>query len=165
MCTMAIYHQVVCTRLNSTLEKIQLSSHSPLPHTKCKPGPSTDLLNERACNDLSVWAREVYYPPTIHQVVFISSPHTMAGSPQWAWSNEFTPRLIQLCSGRWRQTRSWLQHVRWQFWMGNQIYIAKLKTERGSHGSAETLGGHPWCCFADRAISSLPSTLTRSMSK
>lgn len=58
----SIYYQIVWTRLNSTLEKNESSphSHSLVPHTKCKPGPSSDLLNIRASNDLSVWVKEVY---------------------------------------------------------------------------------------------------------
>lgn len=104
----SIYYQIVWTRLNSTLEKNESSphSHSLVPHTKCKPGPSSDLLNIRASNDLSVWVREVYQLPTIHQMVFISGPYAMSGGPWWVWSGEFTPRLIQLCSGQRCQTGS-----------------------------------------------------------
>lgn len=81
------------------VESIFLPS-PPLPHNKCKLGPCSDLLNVRACNDLSVWVREVYYLPTIHQMVFISGPHAMFGSPWWEWSSKFTPELIKLCSGQ-----------------------------------------------------------------
>lgn len=35
----------------------------------------------------------------------------------------------------------------------------------GFRGSAETPGGRPWRCFADRAVSRLPSALTSSASE
>lgn len=79
-CSHLLPSRMLKTGQHCGVESIFLFS-SPLPHNQYKLRPCSDWLNARTYNDLSVWVREVYYLPTIHQMVFISGPQTMFGSP------------------------------------------------------------------------------------